>query len=153
MHYAPPQTEENSRKYYYSSDPSKFHFWIEYLRISSTPGDRAFLEQSRQMDFFSGIFTWSKCYEDNIAGKCILPSVSYCAMCMFYQNFDIKFDHDKCDLCILCMSLFGIIDVCPWQSFRGAKRLRNTTTLAPSQSKCWSWGMQVAESRCKKICW
>ena len=44
-------------------------------------------------------------YKNDVAGKCLTPSLSYHAACLFFQDFDIKFDHWKGDISIECHQL------------------------------------------------
>ena len=91
------QSEDNSRKYYYLSQLSLSHFWLDYLKHSGIPSDTDFLDQCKLMNIFLSIMQSKKQepaeerYHLDIVGTKLKPYVGNNSACCFCCQYDIKF--------------------------------------------------------------
>ena len=106
-HYA-LTSRNNSRRYYYCGGMSYFRFWIKYLELFGTEDDELFLAQGKDNHFYKTYTRLGRVKRKPVytgTDPMRSPSVSYDYARQFWDQFNIKFEARKCDVCELCFRL------------------------------------------------
>jgi hypothetical protein len=87
---------------------SLYWFWIKYLEPYGTGDDALFLAQAKEKQFYPSYHQMSKVKRKPVytdIDPIRKPSVSYYSATRFWDQFDIKFEARKCDICDTCFRL------------------------------------------------
>jgi hypothetical protein len=100
---------DNSHRYYYSGGMSLHQFWIKYLELYGTGDNTLFLAPAKEKQFYHSYHQMSKVRRKPVytdIDPIRKPSVLYYSAMRFWDQFNIKFEARKCDICDTCFRLW-----------------------------------------------